>query len=87
MQEHIRTCRGCNQKDDREVLLKYVLSHDKKTIIHDENKKMSGRGMWVHDNPKCMRKASKLGVINHAFKTKIDNVNSKVLSEFTRCDS
>ncbi|QPK93934.1 YlxR family protein [Actinomyces sp. zg-332] len=87
MREHIRTCRGCNQKSGRETLLRYVLSHDKTTIIYDEYKKMSGRGMWVHKDPQCMKRASKLGTINHAFKTKIDKVNSIVLSEFTRCDS
>lgn len=41
MQEHIRTCRGCNQKEEIEKLLRYVLSHDKTTLIFDSGKKMS----------------------------------------------
>ncbi len=69
MTEHIRTCRGCHQKDKREILLRYVLSCEK-TLIEDRNKAMQGRGMWVHENPNCMKKAFNKTNIRRAFKIK-----------------
>lgn len=86
MTEHIRTCRGCRRKDSRDILLRFVLSTDTQKLLFDKNKKLSGRGYWVHNEKNCIERAKKLANVKRALRTQ-NHVDCSVLSEFTWCDS
>lgn len=51
--EPIRTCVGCRQRDSMKHLLK-VVSVDGNFLV-DAERKLPGRGAWVHEN--CFEKA------------------------------
>ena len=51
--ETIRTCVGCRQRDSMKHLLKIVSVN--KSFLLDEQRKLQGRGAWVHE--KCLRLA------------------------------
>lgn len=66
-----RMCMGCNNKKDKNNLIRIVMN--KKGIISiDKTGKLSGRGAYICDNIDCLEKVIKSKKLEKTFKTKID---------------
>ena len=65
-----RTCIGCRKKDDQAVLLRLVrVSMEGVSAVRvDEDRRMSGRGAWLHPEPACLRLAVKRSAFARAFR-------------------
>lgn len=53
-----RTCMGCNEKKDKNKLIRIVKNQNNEINI-DKTGKMSGRGAYICDNIKCLEKVVK----------------------------
>lgn len=67
-----RTCMGCNEKKDKNMLIRVVKSNDGEINI-DKTGKMPGRGAYICDKKECLEKAIKTKRIERVFETKIDD--------------
>lgn len=67
-----RTCMGCNEKKDKNMLIRVVKSNDGEINI-DKTGKMPGRGAYICDKEECLEKAIKTKRIERVFETKIDD--------------
>lgn len=68
-----RTCMGCNEKKDKNMLIRVVKSNDGEINI-DKTGRMPGRGAYICDKEECLEKAIKTKRIERVFETKIDDV-------------
>ena len=53
-----RTCIGCNEKKDKNKLIRIVKNQNHEINI-DKTGKMSGRGAYICDNIQCLEKVVK----------------------------
>ena len=53
-----RTCMGCNQKKDKNDLIRIVKNKNNEISI-DKNGKKEGRGAYICDNAQCLDKVIK----------------------------
>lgn len=53
-----RTCMGCNEKKDKNKLIRIVKNQNNEINI-DKTGKMSGRGAYICDNIQCLEKVVK----------------------------
>ena len=53
-----RTCMGCNEKKDKNQLIRIVKNQNNEINI-DKTGKMSGRGAYICDNIQCLEKVVK----------------------------
>lgn len=67
-----RTCIACRRKADKGELLRIVRTPDGKILV-DESKKADGRGVYVCNDSECIDKLIKKRLLNHAFKSNVDN--------------
>ena len=65
-----RTCIGCRKKDDQAVLLRLArVSMEGANAVHvDPDRRVSGRGAWMHPDPACLRLAVKRSAFPRAFR-------------------
>ena len=56
----IRTCVGCQQRDEQQNLVRCVAEGSGRINI-DEHARMPGRGAWVHRKRGCLEAAGKGG--------------------------
>ncbi|MDK1328897.1 YlxR family protein [Arthrobacter sp. zg-Y1143] len=65
-----RTCIGCRKKDDQAVLLRLVrVSMEGVNAVRvDQDRRMSGRGAWLHPELACLRLAVKRSAFPRAFR-------------------
>ena len=53
-----RTCMGCNEKKDKNQLIRIVKNKDNEIHV-DRTGKMQGRGAYICDDIKCLEKVIK----------------------------
>ncbi len=53
-----RTCMGCNQKRDKQDLIR-IVKDNQKNISIDKTGKKEGRGAYICDDIKCLEKVIK----------------------------
>ena len=75
--EQVRTCVGCKTLGARKSLIRMVLVNTELTI--DEDKKLPGRGAWLHAKTKCLELALNRKAFGRALKQKF-NSDEKVLA-------
>ena len=64
--EQVRTCVGCRQRETRKSLIRMVLVEAKITV--DLEKKLPGRGAWLHAKTDCLELALNRKAFGRAFK-------------------
>lgn len=62
---------GCNEKKNKNELIRVVKSSDGKINI-DKTGKMPGRGAYICERKECLEKAIKTKRLERAFETKIE---------------
>ena len=62
---------GCNEKKDKNELIRVVKSSDGKINI-DKTGKMPGRGAYICERKECLEKAIKTKRIERVFETKVE---------------
>lgn len=65
-----RTCMGCNQKNDKNQLIRIVKSKDNEISI-DRTGKKEGRGAYICDDVKCLEKLIKSKRLERVFEITI----------------
>lgn len=67
-----RTCMGCNQKKDKNKLIRIVKNSNNEIYVDITGKK-DGRGAYVCNNAECIEKLSKNKRLEKVFEMKISN--------------
>ena len=63
MAEGQRTCVGCRNPDDSDVLVRFVYLPDHEpALVPDLLGKLGGRGLWLHARSTCLQKAARGGI-------------------------
>lgn len=57
----VRTCAGCRQQDAREALLRFVAGPRAGRVVPDVRRRLPGRGVSVHPDPRCLLQALRRG--------------------------
>ena len=65
-----RTCMGCNQKKDKKELIRIVKNKDNEISI-DKTGKKEGRGAYICDDVKCLKKLQKSKRLERVFEMQI----------------
>ena len=65
-----RTCMGCNEKKDKNQLIRIVKNKENEITI-DKTGKKEGRGAYICDNIKCLEKLEKSKRLEKIFEMKI----------------
>ena len=65
-----RTCIGCNEKRDKNVLIR-IVKNNRGEIFIDKTGRQDGRGVYICENIECMKKAIKDKKIEKSFKISI----------------
>ena len=65
-----RTCMGCNQKKDKQELIRIVKNKENEISI-DKTGKKEGRGAYICDNIECLEKVIKSNRLEKILETKI----------------
>ena len=65
-----RTCMGCNEKKDKNQLIRIVKNKENEITI-DKTGKKEGRGAYICDNIKCLEKFEKSKRLEKIFEMKI----------------
>ena len=65
-----RTCMGCNQKKDKKELIRIVKNKDNEISI-DKTGKKEGRGAYICDDVKCLKKKKKSKRLERVFEMQI----------------
>ena len=67
-----RTCMGCNEKKDKNQLIRIVKNKENQINV-DRTGKMAGRGAYICDDIKCLEKVIKSKRLEKVLDTKISN--------------
>jgi predicted RNA-binding protein YlxR (DUF448 family) len=70
----VRTCVGCRQRANQSDLLRLVsrLSSDSRIVVEfDLQRKISGRGAWLHPNEDCLNQAIQRRAIARALRISV----------------
>ena len=65
-----RTCIGCNEKKDKNQLIR-IVKNSNSEIELDRNGKKEGRGAYICDDEKCLEKIIKSKRLERIFEMKI----------------
>lgn len=66
-----RMCMGCNNKTDKNNLIRIVLNKDGEITI-DKTGKLSGRGAYICDSLQCLEKIIKTKKLERTFNIQIE---------------
>ena len=66
-----RTCIGCRRKEPARNLVRLALNRDGGIVI-DRDRRMPGRGAWIHPKPECIDRGARLEVLDRAFRKKFE---------------
>lgn len=67
-----RTCIGCRQVAPADGLLRLVRSQqDPQLIVWDQQRKLPGRGAWLHASASCLAKAQSRSSLPRAFRAPV----------------
>jgi predicted RNA-binding protein YlxR (DUF448 family) len=64
----MRSCVGCRRRDAQAHLVR--LAADGERIAVDAERRRPGRGVWVHRDPKCVRRVT-AGALARGFKREV----------------
>lgn len=67
-----RTCMGCNEKKDKNQLIRIVKNKDNEIHV-DKTGKMEGRGAYICNDVKCLEKVIKSKRLEKVLETNISN--------------
>ena len=67
--EQVRTCVGCREQQTRKKLIRLVLVNSKLEL--DLDKKLPGRGAWLHAKTECFQLALQRKAFGRALKSQI----------------
>ena len=67
-----RTCMGCNEKKDKNQLIRIVKNKDNEIHV-DKTGKMEGRGAYICNDVKCLEKVIKSKRLERVLETNISN--------------
>ena len=67
-----RTCMGCNEKKDKNQLIRIVKNKENEINL-DRTGKMEGRGAYICDEINCLEKVIKSKRLERVLDTKISN--------------
>ena len=67
-----RTCMGCNEKKDKNQLIRIVKNKENEINV-DRTGKMAGRGAYICDDINCLEKLIKSKRLERVLDTKISN--------------
>ncbi|WP_120005813.1 YlxR family protein [Nesterenkonia muleiensis] len=62
----IRTCIGCRSQTEQDSAVRFVLDGDQ--LVLDAERRMPGRGAWLHPSSECFETALKRRAFNRAFR-------------------
>ena len=65
-----RTCMGCNEKKDKNQLIRIVKNKENEITI-DKTRKKEGRGAYICDDVKCLEKVMKSKRLEKIFEMQI----------------
>lgn len=65
-----RTCMGCNEKKDKNQLIRIVKEKNGEILV-DRTGKKEGRGAYICDNEKCLEKLIKSKRLERVFEMNI----------------
>lgn len=74
-----RSCIGCRRAQDKQSLLRFVLSPDR-TVVPDLQGKLPGRGAYVCQSIECLREATAKRQFARAFKGEVRGAGLDVLA-------
>ena len=66
----VRTCVGCRQRGNRSDLIR--IANFQGNLSVDTEKKMPGRGSWIHKKTKCLETAVERKAFGRAFRGNAD---------------
>ena len=66
----VRTCVGCRQRGNRSDLIR--IANFQGNLSVDTEKKLPGRGSWLHKKTKCLETAVERKAFVRAFRGKVD---------------
>ncbi len=67
-----RTCMGCNEKKDKNQLIRIIKNKDNEIHV-DKTGKMEGRGAYICNDVKCLEKVIKSKRLEKVLETNISN--------------
>jgi predicted RNA-binding protein YlxR (DUF448 family) len=66
----VRTCVGCRQRGNRSDLIR--IANFQGSLRFDTEKKMPGRGSWLHKKTKCLENAVERKAFLRSFRGKVE---------------
>ncbi len=61
-----RTCIGCGRKAEQGALVRLTMSEA--TVVVDRERRLGGRGAWLHPDESCLEKAAKRKALGRALR-------------------
>lgn len=77
----MRQCAGCRQVVDRTLLLRCAYEPERDCITVDLNRRMPGRGVWIHANSQCLNKAVRSKSIVRTLRLNENSVTASTTAE------
>lgn len=78
-----RMCIACRTRSVQRELCRIACQDG--MLIYDEQRRIPGRGAWVHPDSRCLKRAQNAGALAHALRLKaVDAENLSVLFETIR---
>lgn len=70
-----RTCVGCRAVDDPDHLVRLTVRAKviEPVIVLDDDRKLGGRGAWLHPTAACVEKAVRRRAFHRAFRRQVDS--------------
>ena len=78
--KNIRTCIACREKKDKSELIRIVKNKAGEVVVADSGY-ADGRGAYVCNNEKCIKKAISSKALNRSFKSNIETKIYDLLGE------
>lgn len=74
-----RTCVGCRHRSSRAELLRIV--EESNVLVFDIQKKLPGRGAWIHPSQDCLKLAIQRNAFGRALKLSKQPDSSRINNE------
>jgi uncharacterized protein len=71
-------CVGCREKAPQEALIRFVNAGGR--VTHDPDRRLPGRGAWLHPSPECWALAVQRNAFARAFRAKVEGIDSNGIS-------
>ncbi|WP_407655924.1 YlxR family protein [Capillimicrobium parvum] len=65
----VRRCAGCGERAPQRDLLRLALVEGR--AVFDRDRRLGGRGAYVHPDPACLERASRRGGFARAFRARV----------------